>query len=76
MTYSIVEIESAINYWRASEPSLDSVSLCKPAKALADIYGRMIFDHAQEIDRSSLTDTQDKAMAEALERLAMPLASA
>ncbi len=69
MTYSIVEIESAINYWRASEPSADSVSLCKPAKALADVYGRMIFDHAIEIDGSRLTDAQGRAVDEALARL-------
>lgn len=65
MTYSIMEIESAINYWRATEPSLDSVGLCKPARALADVYGRMIFDHAKEVDRSSLTDVQRNALAEA-----------
>ncbi len=68
MTYSIIEIESAINYWRASEPSLDSVSLCKPARALAEVYGRMIFNHVKEVDGSSLNDVQCRALTEAVER--------
>lgn len=69
MTYSIMVIETAINYWRVSEPSPDSVGLCPPARALANVYGRMIYEHATEVARSNLTDAQGRAVAVALERL-------
>ena len=39
----ITDIEAAINYWRARRPSSDGVTLAPELRALADLYGRMVF---------------------------------
>ena len=39
----ITDIEAAINYWRARQPSSDGVTLGPELRALADLYGRMVF---------------------------------
>jgi uncharacterized protein len=46
----ITDIESAINFWRARQPSPDGFTLAAPTRALAEVYARMVFDHATELD--------------------------
>ncbi|MCA8270717.1 DUF3717 domain-containing protein [Burkholderia vietnamiensis] len=47
-TYSISELEIAINYWRERFPSRgDELALCPEASALATLYASMIV-HAQQ----------------------------
>jgi hypothetical protein len=47
--------------------------LCPPAHAPANVYGHIIYEHATEVARSSLTDAQDRAVALVLERLCAPV---
>lgn len=39
----ITDLEAAINYWRASQPSPDGVLLPAPTRALAEVYARLIW---------------------------------
>ena len=50
----ITDIESAINYWRAREPSPDGISLPAPTRALAEVYGLMVYHHEVEADEASM----------------------
>ena len=50
----ITDIESAINYWRAREPSPDGVALPAPTRALAEIYALMVYYHESEADEFSM----------------------
>lgn len=51
----ITDIESAINYWRAREPSPDGVSLPAPTRALAEVYALMAYQHATQVDEFLLS---------------------
>ena len=50
----ITDIEAAINYWRAREPSPDGVALPAPTRALAEVYAMMVFHHETEADAASM----------------------
>lgn len=50
----ITDIESAINFWRAREPSPDGVMLPAPTRALAEVYALMVFHHESEADPSTM----------------------
>jgi predicted Fe-S protein YdhL (DUF1289 family) len=50
----ITDIELAINYWRAREPSPDGVALPAPTRALAEVYALMVYFHEQEADEFSM----------------------
>jgi predicted Fe-S protein YdhL (DUF1289 family) len=50
----ITDIESAINYWRAREPSPDGISLPAPTRALAEVYALMVYHHELEADEVSM----------------------
>ena len=50
----IDDIEAAINWWRDNEPSPDGVAACAPVRALAGVYGRLVYDRASEIDFDAL----------------------
>lgn len=56
----ITDIEAAINYWRQRKPSPDGVLLAPEARALADVYARMIYRHAHNIEA---TEVPPHAMA-------------
>ena len=60
----ITDIEAAINYWRAREPSPDGVVLPAPTRALAEVYALLIFHHETEADAATMPK---KAMAAWLE---------
>ena len=60
----ITDIESAINYWRAREPSPDGVSLPAPTRALAEVYALLVYYRETEADEFSMPP---KAMAAWLE---------
>ena len=51
----IIDIESAINFWRAREPSPDGICLPAPTRALAEIYAVMVVEHAMEIDEAAMS---------------------
>ena len=46
----ITDLEAAINYWRERMPCADGVSLAPAVRALADVYARMVFLGAEEVD--------------------------
>jgi len=46
----VTDIEAAINHWRARAPSPDGVSLAPELAALSEVYGRMAFERAHEVD--------------------------
>ena len=39
----ITDIESAINWWRERSPSPDGISACAEVRALAEVYGLMVY---------------------------------
>lgn len=53
-TIHITDIESAINYWRAREPSPDGVALPAPTRALAEVYALLVYYHETEADEASM----------------------
>ncbi len=50
----ITDIEAAINYWRAREPSPDGVALPAPTRALAEVYALLVYYHEVEADEASM----------------------
>jgi predicted Fe-S protein YdhL (DUF1289 family) len=50
----ITDIESAINYWRDKNPSPDGFSLAAQTRALAEVYARMVFAQAVEVEEGLL----------------------
>ena len=50
----ITDLESAINYWRAREPSLDGVSLPESMRSLAGVYALMVYHREVEADPVSM----------------------
>lgn len=50
----ITDIEAAINYWRATSPSPDGVTLAPPLRALAEVYALLVYYHEDEADESSM----------------------
>jgi len=50
----ITDIESAINYWRAREPSPDGVALPAPTRALAEVYALLVYYHETEADETTM----------------------
>jgi predicted Fe-S protein YdhL (DUF1289 family) len=50
----ITDIEAAINYWRAREPSPDGVALPAPTRALAEVYALLVYYHEVVADEASM----------------------
>ena len=50
----ITDIEAAINWWRARQPSSDGVSACAEVRALAEVYALLVYYHETEADESTL----------------------
>jgi predicted Fe-S protein YdhL (DUF1289 family) len=50
----ITDIESAINYWRAREPSPDGVVLPAPTRSLAEVYALLVYYRETEADEASM----------------------
>jgi hypothetical protein len=65
---TIAQIECAINHWRDRRPSADVENpvLCAEARALADVYGLMIYRGETSVEHASLTGQQRAALAAAL----------
>lgn len=51
----ITDIEAAINHWRNKHSNTDGVRLSAPVRALAEVYGRMVFERHQGIDEWALS---------------------
>jgi predicted Fe-S protein YdhL (DUF1289 family) len=57
----ITDIESAINYWRECEPSLDGLVLPEPTRALAEVYAQMVYAHDVQVEEAQLPPTAQAA---------------
>ncbi len=57
----ITDIESAINFWRERRPSPDGLTLPEPTRALAEVYARMVYDHAVQVDEARMPPTAQRA---------------
>ena len=50
----ITDIESAINWWRERSPSPDGITACAEVRALAEVYGLMVYYHETLADEGSM----------------------
>jgi predicted Fe-S protein YdhL (DUF1289 family) len=50
----IIDIESAINWWRDKSPSPDGITACAEVRALAEVYALMVYYHEAECDDASM----------------------
>ncbi len=66
MSYTIEQLESAINIWRARTASDSDTALCRPARLLAEPYAMAIIEHRDTIDAATLTSEQLEALTVAL----------
>lgn len=68
LVYTIAQIEAAINFWRQHQAAGDGVTLAANAAALADCYGRMIYERQVTVVPAALSEAQrcalDLALAE------------
>ncbi|MEM5314165.1 DUF3717 domain-containing protein [Paraburkholderia sp. JHI869] len=65
---TLAQLESAINHWRERRPSAeqDQPVLCAEARALADVYGLLIYSGAPSVEYSTLNALQRDALAAVL----------
>jgi hypothetical protein len=66
--YSLEEIGNAINYWLAHEQA-EAFSIGPSARALADIYGVMLYQRRTRVAATQLTEKQINALTVALHQL-------
>ena len=50
----ITDIESAINWWRERSPSPDGISACPEVRALAEVYGLLVYYRQHEADEATM----------------------
>ena len=50
----ITDIEAAINHWRGRKPSEDGYSLSPELRTLAEVYGKLVYAHATDIEQTDL----------------------
>ena len=60
----ITDIESAINFWRARQPSSDGVTLPEPTRVLAEVYASMVYDHTAQVKTADLSEVAYAAWLE------------
>jgi predicted Fe-S protein YdhL (DUF1289 family) len=51
----ITDIEAAINYWRAREPSVDGLVLSARTRVLAEAYANMVFLGQGQVNEDTLS---------------------
>ena len=66
--YSLDELGHAINYWLAHEQA-EALSIGPNARALADIYGVMLFQRRTRVAVTQLSERQINALTVALHQL-------
>ena len=50
----ITDLEAALNHWRAVRPAAASGALAPEVAALAEVYGRMVYQRRDEVDAADL----------------------
>lgn len=66
--YSLDDIGNAINYWLAHEQA-EALSIGPNARALADIYGIMLYQRRTRVAVTQLSERQINALTIALHQL-------
>ncbi|CAM5483212.1 hypothetical protein ECAE60S_03252 [Eoetvoesiella caeni] len=62
-SYTLAQMEAAINYWRTRSPSQgEEMRLCPQAGALAEPYALMIFNGQPAIELSALPPAARQAL--------------
>jgi uncharacterized protein len=51
----IIDIEAAINFWRARRPSPDGIAIAPELAALAEAYAVLVYRRATEVDEAALS---------------------
>ncbi len=65
----ITDIESAINYWRTKEASVDGITLSPSLRSLAHVYALMVHFHEEEVATSGFPSLAMKAWLEWYDQL-------
>ena len=60
----IIDIESAINWWRDRYPSPDGITACPEVLALAEVYALMVYYHETGCDELSMPPAAHAAWLE------------
>ena len=63
-TFTIKQVQAAISYHLTQEPSKDYKLVSKPARALAEVFGLMIWEKRATIDQHDLTVPQFQALTD------------
>lgn len=63
MTYTIGDIEAAINIWRNRFETGDDAALCRPARALAEPYALMVYARNDTISEQQLSPEARAALS-------------
>jgi len=71
--YTILQIEQAAYYWQKREGPHDGISLGKTASCIAEIYGTMIYEHADSIAAHTIDDELVGRINMALTQQELPL---
>lgn len=50
----ITDIESAINWWRTRQPSIDGITACAEVRAMAEVYALMVYYREHYCDEASM----------------------
>ena len=50
----MTDLEAALNHWRAVRPAAASGALAPEVAALAEVYGRMVYQRQDEVDAAHL----------------------
>ncbi|BCF95361.1 hypothetical protein PPGU16_84280 (plasmid) [Paraburkholderia largidicola] len=66
-SYTVDQLERAINIWRAKQVSDKDAALCRPASLLAEPYALAIIERRSTVDASTLSADQVDALKQALE---------
>jgi predicted Fe-S protein YdhL (DUF1289 family) len=53
----LIDIESAINWWRERAPSPDGIEACPEVRALAEVYALLAYYHETECDEATMPAT-------------------
>jgi hypothetical protein len=72
-TYTIGQIERAINIWRARSATGEDGALCSEARVLAKPYTLMFLARQESIEATALSVTEHDALRSALGQDALPL---
>ncbi|WP_374406639.1 DUF3717 domain-containing protein [Hydrogenophaga sp.] len=57
----ITDIETAINHWRERSPAGEGGSLAPQLQALAEVYGRLVFQRLSEVEEAAMSPAAHRA---------------